>query len=128
MKIIQISRSYDRKMSDGNYGSIGHFCSMTADLEEGENEQEAGKKLYAACKEAVLQSIEDGRHSETEVEPDYEANPEYKGALRLVNGEWVPAPKKRWTPDPSFKVPEGAKPQVDTPAGYRTPQVIKRAE
>lgn len=134
MKIIQVSRSYDRKMSDGNYGSIGHFCSMTADLEEGENEQEASKELYEACKQAVFASIEEGRQGETEAEPDYEANPEYKGAFRLVNGKYVPAPKKRWTGDPSFKTdknPELPAASIENRRLAReagVPEIHKRAE
>ena len=33
IKIVQISASYDRKISDGQYGSMGGFFSMTADVE-----------------------------------------------------------------------------------------------
>lgn len=57
MKIIQVSRSYERKVSDGNFGSIGQFCSMTVDLDEGENEQEVSRALFETCKREVDRSM-----------------------------------------------------------------------
>lgn len=56
-RIIQISRSYDRKVSDGNYGSIGQFASITADLDEADDVQEVSKALYDLCKQEVERSM-----------------------------------------------------------------------
>jgi len=50
-QITQVAVSYDRKISDGNYGSIGGFLSVTANVENGTDPAEVIRELFAFVRE-----------------------------------------------------------------------------
>lgn len=53
MKITRITCRYDRKVSDGRYGSMGFSCEMTAELDEFDDANEAYQQLAHDCREGV---------------------------------------------------------------------------
>ena len=53
MRITQITGSYERKFALPEYSNFKVFCGMTAELEKGDNEEEALKKLVSLCKQTV---------------------------------------------------------------------------
>lgn len=63
MEVTSITASYSRKINHALYGgaqyeSSDHFCSLTADIEIGEDVLKAQKELAGACREMVEKSVE----------------------------------------------------------------------
>ena len=48
MKVIRLYRSYSKKESTGNYGSVGSECGIEVELEEGEDFQKLSL-LHFCC-------------------------------------------------------------------------------
>jgi hypothetical protein len=55
--ITQISCSYERKVSDGDYGSVGGFFSVTMDLHVGVDPDNAFDALYEWVKQAATRNL-----------------------------------------------------------------------
>jgi hypothetical protein len=56
-KITEISRSYSLKKSDGNYGSIDYFCSVTAEVEPKDDPEKVSDELILFCKREVDKQV-----------------------------------------------------------------------
>ena len=54
--VSQITASYDRKLSDGAYGSVGVFMSATVDLAADANPDEAMSALFEWVKAAAVRN------------------------------------------------------------------------
>lgn len=57
IKIVQISASYERKISDGQYGSMGGFFSMTADVEPIAAIEDQINLLFAFVRETAAKQL-----------------------------------------------------------------------
>ena len=55
--VTKISVFYDRKISDGNYGSIGGQFGVEADLASGADPDHAIDAIYAYVKEAATRNL-----------------------------------------------------------------------
>lgn len=62
MKITEVSASYGRKKSDGDYGSRDVFFSLTAELGPDESAQEAQQELFNMCHEMVVNQYQAGNN------------------------------------------------------------------
>lgn len=58
MKVKQISVSYGRTINLGNFESARFDCSMTADLEDVENTNEAALELWEQARDQVKGQVE----------------------------------------------------------------------
>jgi hypothetical protein len=56
-KITAVTVSYDRKVSDGNYGSVGSFMSMTTELGPEANAEQIASALYELVREAAEENF-----------------------------------------------------------------------
>lgn len=55
--ITAVTVSYDRKVSDGNYGSVGSFMSMTTELGPDANAEQVASALYEVVREAAEENF-----------------------------------------------------------------------
>jgi len=74
--LAQITASYDRKISDNAYGSVGVFFSATLDVAPGADPDEAMDALFAWVKAAAVRNarepFEDVIHNTADAEPTIE--------------------------------------------------------
>lgn len=56
-KVTAVTVSYDRKVSDGNYGSVGSFMSMTTELAPEANAEQVASALYEIVREAAQENF-----------------------------------------------------------------------
>lgn len=76
MKIKEISASYGRKKSDGDYGSRDVFFSLTAEVGPEESAQEAQQELFNICHQMVVDQYSAGGKS-----PEAETIPAWRQKL-----------------------------------------------
>lgn len=57
IKIVQISASYERKISDGQFGSMGGFFSMTADVEPVAQIEDQIDMLFSFVRDAAAKQL-----------------------------------------------------------------------
>lgn len=65
MIVTQITASFDRKMTDNNYGSCSVFCSISAALDEADDVEASYDELYKQCKRMVYDRLERKRETTT---------------------------------------------------------------
>lgn len=56
-KITAVTVSYDRKISDGNYGSVGSFMSMTTELAPDADAEQVASALYEIVRESAEENF-----------------------------------------------------------------------
>ena len=56
IKLIEIARSFSRKLNLGNYETVDFFCSQKIEVPESEA-KEASSELYEFCKQEVEDSL-----------------------------------------------------------------------
>ena len=55
--ITAVTVSYDRKVSDDNYGSVGSFMSMTTELGPDADAEQVASALYEVVREAAEENF-----------------------------------------------------------------------
>ena len=55
-KLVEVARSFSRKVNLGNYETIDIFCSQKAEVIEDEAEK-ISEELYLFCKNEVMKSV-----------------------------------------------------------------------
>lgn len=57
LKVVEVTRSYSKKVNLGNYQSEDYFCSRKAEVAEGDDVEEISNWLAYQCKVDVESSI-----------------------------------------------------------------------
>lgn len=65
MKLIEIARSYTRKINLGNYESLDVFCSAKEEVPKKEAEK-TSERLFKFCKKEVIKSVDEYRSKQIE--------------------------------------------------------------
>lgn len=78
MKITEVSASYGRKKSDGNFGSRDVFLSLSAEIGPEEDAKEVQQALFSLCHEMVMSQYEAGEPAPEQVTPQVRPRRNYK--------------------------------------------------